>query len=142
MARGRRSTGYSDYPPEKSAYAMRDCAYYIRRGGENGQAQGRFREALFAGDFPWSKIREAQKLIRLAERYGASRVEAACHRALSFGLVNIHRVEGMILKAGAVTPRAGTAPAPIQLTARFERDANYFRHTPHTEKENPHEHNA
>jgi transposase len=141
MAKGKRSTDYADYPPEKSAYAMRDCNYYIRKGGENGDAQGRFMEALFAGDFPWSKIREAQKLVRLAERYGNVRVEAACNRALSFGLINIHRVEGMILKAGSATAREGAVPAPIQLFARFERNANYFRHTTQTEKENSHEHN-
>lgn len=140
MARGRRSTDYADYPPEKSAYAMRDCAYYIRKGGESGEAQGRFMEALFVGDFPWARIREAQKLLRLSERYGASRVEAACNRALSFGLINIHRVEGMILKAGYAVPRTGAAPAPSQLSARFERSASYFRHTTQNEKENGHEH--
>lgn len=140
IAKGRRSTDYADYPPEKSSYAMRDCAYYIRKGGENGLAQGRFMEALFAGDFPWARIREAQKLLRLSERYGVSRVEAACNRALSFGLVNIHRVEGMILKAGSAAPRTGSAPAPSPLSARFERNANYFRHTTQNEKENKHEH--
>lgn len=142
MAKGKRSTDYADYPAEKSAYAMRDCAYYIRKGGENGEAQGRFMEALFTGDFPWARIREAQKLLRLAERYGAARVEAACNRALSFGLINIHRVEGMIQKAGNPAPRMGAAPAPTQLSTRFERSASYFRHTTHNEKENSHEHNA
>lgn len=143
MAKGKRSTDYADYPPEKSAYAMRDCNYYLRKGGDNGPAQGKFMEALFTGDFPWSKIREAQKLVRLAERYGASRVEAACNRALSFGLINIHRVEGMILKTGSATSREGAAaPAPIQLSARFERNASYFRHTPQNEKENDHEHHT
>jgi hypothetical protein len=120
---------------------MRDCAYYIRKGGENGEAQGRFMEALFTGVFPWSKIREAQKLIRLAERHGKTRVEAACNRALSFGLINLHRLEGMIAKAGNDAPRALTPTPPIQLSARFERSASYFRHTTHSEKENSHEHN-
>ena len=140
MAKGRRSTDYADYPPEKSAYAMRDCAYYIRKGGENGEAQARFMEALFTGDFPWSKIREAQKLIRLAERYGKARVEAACNRALSFGLLNIYRVEGMIVKAGNDGPRSAPS-APVQMSGRFERSASYFRHTTSTNKENEHEHN-
>lgn len=141
MAKGKRSTDYADYPAEKGAYAMRDCAYYIRKGGENGEAQARFMEALFTGDFPWSKIREAQKLIRLAERYGKARVEAACNRALSFGLINIHRVEGMIVKAGNDGPRRAAPSAPIQLSARFERSASYFRHTTSTNKETAHEHN-
>jgi transposase len=137
MAKGKRSTDYNDYPPEKSAYAMRDCEYYIRKGGEYGPAQGQFMEALFAGDFPWARLREAQKLLRLSERYGAARVEAAARRALSFGLINVHRVEGMIIKAGDTASR----PA-VQLTlpARFERNASYFRHTIQNDKENSHEH--
>jgi hypothetical protein len=97
MAKGKRSTDYADYPPEKSAYAMRDCDYYTQKGGENGLAQGKFMEALFIGDFPWARIREAQKLLRLPERYGIARVEAACNRALSFGLINIHRSGGASL---------------------------------------------
>lgn len=138
MAKGKRSTDYNDYPPEKSVYAMRDCFYYIRKGGENGPAQGQFMEALFAGDFPWARMREAQKLLRLAERYGTARVEAACRRALSFGLINAHRVEGMIIKAGSADRTPSSAPSA--LSARFERNAGYFRHATQNEKENNHEH--
>lgn len=134
MAKGQRSTDYVDYPSEKSAYAMRDCNYYIRKGGENGLAQGKFMEALFIGAFPWARIREGQRLLRLPERYGVSRVEAACNRALSFGLINVSRVEGMILKAGSAVLRTGAAPAPSPLSARFERNATYFRHTTQNDK--------
>jgi len=134
-AKGRRSTDFADYPKEKSAYAMRDCDYYIRKGGENGEAQGKFMEALFIGDFPWARIREAQKLLRLKEHYGVLRVEAACQRALGFGLINVHRVEGMIIKTGNGSSQAA-APAPRPLSARFERTADYFCHTNQNEKEN------
>jgi transposase len=133
-AKGRRSTDFDDYPKEKSAYAMRDCDYYIRKGGENGEAQGKFMEALFIGDFPWARIREAQKLLRLKEHYGVLRVEAACRRALGFGLINVHRVEGMIIKAGDDSSQAAEA-APRPLFARFERTADYFCHTNQNEKE-------
>jgi len=132
-AKGRRSTDFADYPKEKSAYAMRDCQYYIRKGGEKGESVGKFMEALFAGDFPWARMREAQKLIRLTERYGVEKVEAACTRALAFGLINVHRVEGMILKAPAHT---GNASKAAVITARFERKPDYFCHTNNTEKEN------
>src|SRR5438128_8647599 len=33
------------------------------------------------GPFPWSKLRQGQKLLRLAERYTTERLEAACARA-------------------------------------------------------------
>jgi transposase len=130
MAKGKRSTDYNDYPPEKRAYAMRDCEYYIRKGGEYGPAQGQLMEALCAGDFPWARLREAQKLLRLSERYGAARVEAAARRALSFGLINVHRVEGMIIRAGDSSSRLAATPTP--LPARFERNASYFATQPKT----------
>jgi transposase len=133
-AKGRRSTDFADYPKEKSAYAMRDCDYYIRKGGENGEAQGKFMEALFVGDFPWARIREAQKLLRLKEHYGVLRVEAACRRALGFGLINVHRVEGMIVKVGDGSFQEA-APVPRPLSARFERTADYFCHKIQNEKE-------
>lgn len=35
----KRSTDFDDYPKEKSAYALRDVAFYIRKAGENGEKQ-------------------------------------------------------------------------------------------------------
>jgi len=137
-AAGQRSTDFDDYPKEKSAYAMRDVNYYISTAQSRGQKQGTFMADLLSGDVPWTYIRQAQMLLRLGDKYGVTRVETACTRALAFGLMNVKRVEGIIKqsleKESAPTPtgtRIFNLPPP-----RFERDADYFSH--HTTKENEH----
>jgi hypothetical protein len=47
---------------------------------------------LLRGTFPWARLRQAQKLLRLAERYGPDRINAACARALAFELLDVGRV--------------------------------------------------
>jgi len=140
-AAGQRSTDFDDYPKEKSAYAMRDVNYYISTAQSRGQKQGTFMAELLSGDVPWTYIRQAQMLLRLGDKYGVTRVETACTRALAFGLMNVKRVEGIIKqsleKESAPMPtgtRIFNLPPP-----RFERDAEYFSH--HTTKENEHGNN-
>jgi transposase len=121
---GKRSTDFSDYPKEKTPYAMRSCSYHIEKAEEIGHSCKQFMELLLSGDFPWARLRQAQKLLRLPEKYGKDRVENACSRALAFDLVDVRRVEGMIAKGleGTERPSWGKVIAP----ARFARPASYF----------------
>ncbi len=139
VAPGKRSTDFDDYPKDKSAYAMRDVEYYKRKAAENGEKQGEFMATLLSGDVPWAFIRQAQKLLRLTDKYGATRVEIACQRASAFGLMNVSRVEGIIKQAldkqQIQTKQSGTV-TQLSLAARFCRPADYFSH-----KENEHGHN-
>lgn len=147
-APGQRHTDFDDYPKEKSAYALRDVAFYIRKAGENGEKQGAFMAELLSGDVPWAYIRQAQQLLRLADKYGTTRVEAACARALAFGLTNVSRVE-RIIRQSLEQSSAPAAPAPSvgRITplapARFARDASYFNHgtNNHTTQEDTHGNN-
>src|SRR2546430_10565697 len=61
-----------------------------RDANAQGPAIGSFVERLLAGPLPWARLRQVQKLLRLANRYGRGRVEAACQRALAFDLLNVH----------------------------------------------------
>jgi len=121
---GKRSTDFSDYPKEKTAYAMRSCSYHIEKAEEIGNSCKKFMELLLAGDFPWARLRQAQKLLRLPGKYGSDRVENACSRALAFDLIDVRRVEGMIVKGleGTEGQTRGKVIAP----ARFMRPASYF----------------
>ena len=84
---------------------------------------------LLAGTFPWARLRQAQKLLRLAARYGALRLDAACERALSFELLNVSRVEAIVRSALGPLP-AGQIPTPVPaLPARFVRSAQSFVHS-------------
>ena len=51
--------------------------YYISTAQSRGQKQGAFMAELLAGDVPWAFIRQAQALLRLGDKYGVTRVEAA-----------------------------------------------------------------
>jgi hypothetical protein len=121
---GKRSTDFDDYPKEKSPYAMRSCTYHIEKAKELGSSCKAFTERLLSGDFPWARLRQAQKLLRLPDKYGRDRVEMACRRALSFDLIDVRRVEGMIMKGCEGTE--GAARGKVIAPARFARPASYF----------------
>jgi transposase len=124
---GGRSTDYTDYPDGRTPYALRWPNYYCQRARELGPAAGDFTDKLLSGEFPWSRLRQAQKLLRLAERYGAVRLEAACRRALEFDLLDVYRVQ-RILEQGLESQRE---PQPIvgpqaELALKFLRPAQHF----------------
>lgn len=126
---GGRSTDYDDYPKEKTTYAMRDPNRCIRQAQENGPDVGRFTEQLLSGDFPWSHLRQAQKLLRLCDKYGAERVDAACGRALAFDLINVRRVESIVTQNLDRPTPPPDGPAEItQMPLRFARQAGAFTH--------------
>lgn len=135
---GGRSTDYADYPKEKTAYAMRDPHYMIHLARQRGPNLGAFMARLLEGDFPWARLRQAQKLIRLADKYGARTLDAACRRALGFELVNVHRVEQIVLRGldrdddGASTPPS--QGKLIQGSLRFLRQPDSFTHRTNEEE--------
>lgn len=134
---GGRNTDHNDYPPEKTAYTMRDPNRMIHEGHRHGEQIGRFMERLLEGTFPWAKLRQAQKLLRLVQKYGGPRVNSACGRALSFELVNVHRVEGILKKALETSATHGQNLGQlILLPGRFLRPASSFTQPPTEQKEN------
>ena len=94
-------TDYTDYPPDLEAYARRDPERMVRQAKKLGNNIGRFMSLLLSGVFLWAKLRQAQKLMRLADKYGHARVETACQRALGFDLINVQRVERILKNAVA-----------------------------------------
>jgi len=128
MAEGKRATDYEDYPKHKTGYAMRSCDYYIGKAKEIGTHCGSYMEELLSGDFPWSRLRQAQKLIRLAEQYGTERIEQACSRALSFSLIDAYRLERIIKQAFDKEAQATKGGEKgVVVAARFGRPAEYFK---------------
>jgi hypothetical protein len=114
---------------------MRAPEACIRQATELGPAVGQFVTVLLSGTFPWARLRQAQKLLRLAERYGPARVNAACARALAFELVEVRRVEAIVRSALEHEPPAGVRGAVVPLPARFARPPRSFAHHPQSPKE-------
>jgi len=133
LSPGGRSTDHADYPEHKTAYTLRDASYLIRQAQQRGQSVGLFAQNLLGGEFPWARLRQAQKLLRLCDKYGAERLDQACRRALAFDLINVQRVERIVLQGLAAPPPGQVAPAPVvQLALRFLRPSDSFRHHPTT----------
>ncbi len=133
---GGRATDYTDYPPDLEAYARRDPERMVRQAKKLGNNIGRFMSLLLSGVFPWAKLRQAQKLMRLADKYGHARVETACQRALGFDLINVQRVERILKNAVAPSDDPPQTGELISMPLRFLRPNESFSHEP-KRKENP-----
>lgn len=123
--RGGRSTDPEDYPPKKTAYTLRSPNYMRRQMADLGEAVGAFGEQLLGGPTPWSRLRQAQKVLRLGERYTPSRLNAACRRALEVDLIDVRRLERILVEAleDEAGPATTVATAP---PGRFVRPGNVF----------------
>lgn len=129
QSRGGRATDPDDYPAELSVYTLRAPDRVKHKAAELGPAVTAFADRLFEGPLPWAKLRQGQKLIRLGERYTAQRLDAACQRALAVDLIDVRRLERILveaLEAEAVPSQAASAPP---LPGRFARPASAFSHT-------------
>jgi transposase len=80
---GARATVADHLPPEALAYSLQDTQWCLRRAEQIGPACQGLIQQLFA-DRIMDNLRAAQGIIRLAKRYGVTRLEAACARALAF----------------------------------------------------------
>ena len=82
------------------------------------------------------EVRQAQKLLRLSKKYGEHRVASACRRALAFELINVRRVESILLKNldQLELPIAQDA-AVIPIETRFLRSPGSFSHSPTQESD-------
>lgn len=94
---GQRSTLDGHLPPNASAYKMRDPQWCLKQAEEIGENCLLFIERLF-GDKVLDNLRAAQGIIAFKKRYGESRLEAACARALSYDNVRYNTVKQILEK--------------------------------------------
>ena len=122
---GRRSTDAADLPAEKTTYAMRDVASLAKAARRHGDNVGVYADRLLDTDLPWTRMRQAYRLLGLVRRYGPGPVETACARALDLDVVNVTKIASMLEKA-----TENTVPPPRQAAAtaaRFARDPAEYR---------------
>jgi transposase len=97
IARGKR-TDYSHYPPEKIAFRMRTPTWCRTRAGEIGEDTTAVIDELLAVNALF-RLRSAQGVLGLADKYSPERLEAACGKALLVGDATYRTIKG-ILAAG------------------------------------------
>ena len=137
---GGRSTDTSDYPPGRAAYATRDIDHLKREAKTHGAAIGIYAERLLGGDLPWTRMRQVYKLLGLVRRYGETRVNEACERALGFDVVDVNRLD-RVLQQAANCPEETPPRNIVQLPLRFARPIADFavRRRRSSEEVNDHE---
>jgi hypothetical protein len=83
-APGSRRTVREHLPPEAQAFFLRDRHWCTAQATRIGPACAELMTVLLT-DRIVERLRAAQGVIRLADTYGAARLEAACRRALDHG---------------------------------------------------------
>jgi hypothetical protein len=94
---GQRKTDWNDYPPEKAAFFQRTPTWCRQRVAELGtHVLAAVSELLEQHHLHF--LRQSQGIIRLAETYGAGRLDAACRRALSYGNARYRTIKTILEK--------------------------------------------
>jgi transposase len=123
-APGERSIDPSDFPVERSVYAMRNVEALQRQAHAASPVIGRYAAALLDSPLPWTRMRRVYALLGLVRRYGESRVSDVCTIALAADMIDVTRLQRM-LEAAATAPPAPPPPRVIPL-ARYLRPATQY----------------
>ncbi len=106
---GQRRTLTAHLPPDKVHFLLQTPAWCRTKAAQIGGACAQFIDALL-GDRPLDRLRSAQGVLRLAQRYGAARLDAACARAHAVGEYRYHTVKTILVHALDQQPLPGLAP--------------------------------
>jgi transposase len=120
--RGRR-TDWADLPEHKAGFFMRTPAWCTAQATMVGPACATLTGELLSVNALF-RLRQAQGVLRLGQRYGDARLEAACARALEAGDPSYRTVKGILAAGtehdGVQLPLPGvTAPAWLRGPAAF-----------------------
>ena len=111
-----KQTDWDDYPPEKVAFFMRTPVWCRKRAAELGESVAEVVDALLEVN-ALHRLRSAQGVVRLADRYGSERLGAACARALSVGDPSYRTVKGILVAGtendGVIVDIVPIAPAHL-----------------------------
>ena len=120
-----RQTDYADYPPEKVAFFMKNPAWCRHKASELG---GAVAEVItgFLADGALHNLRSAQGVIRLADKHGPERLQAACRRAIEVGDPGYRTIKG-ILAAGTETEWDDKVSVP-EAPAHLHGQQSLFSH--------------
>ena len=96
--KGLRDTVTDHMPPEAQAWQMQDTQWCLKCAEQVGPACHAMVHAMF-GDHVLIRMRAVQGVLRLKQKYGGTRLEAACSRANHYGTPG-YKVVKTILEKG------------------------------------------
>jgi hypothetical protein len=117
---GQRRTLAAHLPPDKVQFLLQTPAWCRERAAAVGPACTLFIDTLL-GDRPVDRLRTAQGVLRLVDRYGARRLEAACARAQAVGEYRYHTVKTILAHALQSQPLPFGSPPVVALAAATTR---------------------
>jgi hypothetical protein len=109
VPKGQRSTDWNDYPPEKAAFFRRTPDWCRQQAHQMGPAVAQAVETMLEVQ-ALHHLRQAQGILRLAEKYGPARLNAACRRALAFGDPGYRTIKSILERGLDQQPE----PPPVQ----------------------------
>ena len=137
-----KQTDFGDYPPEKIAFHMRTPAWCRRQAAGIGPACEQVITELLAENALY-RLRSAQGVIGLADKYDPARLEAACAKAITAGDPSYRTIKG-ILAAGTdrdtLAGRGrGRRRAGVPARPRLVRERHPAARDPHQRRGPPRE---
>jgi transposase len=94
---GSKNTLEQHLPPNAIAYCMHDSQWCLEQSKKIGVNCEQVIQKLLS-DSVVDYLRAAQAIVGLQKKYGAPRLEAACHRALVFQSVHYHTIKSILQK--------------------------------------------
>jgi hypothetical protein len=125
---GKRSTDFEDYPPELTPYTLRNPKYQISQGYAKSQAIGTFIEEILSGPYPWHRLRSAQKILRLTDKYNTERVSAALVKAKAYSIYDMRRIENMLKNGVENDVKEPETTLDKSASLKFLRNSSSFNH--------------
>lgn len=120
-----RSTNLEHYPPHKIAHTLRSASWCRTQAEQIGPGAIAIVAELSTVN-AIHRLRAIQGIIRLREKYGDSRLDAACARALTVGDPNYRTVKGILIAGtehGDDLPQhAQTPPAMLRGPEAFDSE--------------------
>jgi len=125
---GMRRTIDDHLPPAAQAWKMRTPTFCLERAQAVGTACLALVTRMF-GDRVLDRLRNVQSLLRLADTFGAERLEAACQRMGEVDIVSARTVRAMLDKGLDQLP---ISPAPMPISAVYQGKSRFSRSQPAT----------
>lgn len=117
---GTRRTVLAHYPPEKAVWLEATPGWCLAEAGRVGPGTRALVEELFTRGAPLDHLRRVQGILGLQRRCGRVRLEAACARAVRYGVWTYAAVKRM-LDHGLEGAGAAETPVEGSATYRFAR---------------------
>lgn len=95
VPKGKKETDWNDYPPQKVAFYQRNPMWCRRKAAELGPEVAIAVNTLLS-THALHFLRQSQGIIRLADKYGPQRLDAACARANAFGDPSYHTIHNIL----------------------------------------------